>query len=587
MPQNKNKYPQNLESLEMKKLGMVFTEEFISSFVVDRAFHYYIKGRDDKISALKNMKILEPSLGGGSFVFPIFNRVKNELNSKSMAQRFMIENFMGIDIEKTAIKLAKENIKELLETEDNQTKWKILEKDFLSLDYKEKFDIIIGNPPYIGEKGNKELFRKAKATEFGKKYYEKGMDYFYFFIEKSLELLNDRGILAFITPTYWTRADSAVKLRDSIRQAANFVEVIDFGEARIFKDACGHHSMIFILQKKKVNEFFHYTFKDNKKNLKAGLLSINEPKESTSCFEKLLCNNNFTMNFSPYFVFASEKDQNIINNIQKKSSYKLRDISSINQGIVSGADKVTVSNIKHIDETDISSFDIKKGDGIFVLNKNEVKQAGFNKDDSFIVPFYKNSSIEKYKVNPSELFLIYSTNKLKDEDKEKVTQYLSKYKSILQRRRECKNGSLPFYSLQWARKKEIFEGEKIVVPQRALVGTFAYHKGEFYASADVYFITDMKIDPFFLLGYLNSSLVTYYLKYIGKSKGSYLELYRRPLGEIPIPDFDNGKMKEISRLAKEIYYIKSNRKNCDNLSHKENEIEDLIWEMFELKRCFN
>lgn len=587
MSQHKNKYPQNLESLEMKKLGMVFTEEFISSFVVDRAFHYYTKGRDDKISALKNMKILEPSLGGGSFIFPIFDKLKTELESTKDVQNFMIENFMGIDIEEKAVNLAKENVKDLLETKENGTTWKILEKNFLSSDFNGKFDVIIGNPPYIGEKGNKELFREVKTTEFGQKYYEKGMDYFYFFIEKSLELLNEDGILAFITPTYWTRADSAVKLRGAVRDVASFLEVIDFGEARIFKDACGHHSMIFILQKKKVNDFFHYTFKDMKRNLRSGLTSIIEDRKDNPYFERLLCNNNFTMNFSPYFVFASKKEQDIISSIQAKSHHKLRDVASINQGIVSGADKVTTSNIKYIDEMDISSFEIKKGDGIFVLKKEELKKAGFNEDDNFIVPFYKNSSIEKYKVNPSNLFLIYSTNKIKGEDKENVIEYLSKYRKILERRRECKNGSLPFYSLQWARKRQIFEGEKLVVPQRATVGKFAYHNGEFYASADVYFITDMKVDSFFLLGYLNSSLVTYYLKYIGKSKGSYLELYRRPLGEIPIPVFDDAKMKEISRLAKEIYEKNSGEKDFEYLRQRENEIEDLIWEMFELKRCFN
>lgn len=155
----------------------------------------------------------------------------------------------------------------------------------------------------------------------------------------------------------------------------------------------------------------------------------------------------------------------------------------------------------------------------------------------------------------------------------------------MERRRECKNGTIPFYSLQWSRKRNIFQGEKIVVPQRAQIGKFAYHEGELYASADIYFITEMKVDPFFLLGYLNSNLVTYYLKYIGKNKGSYLELYRRPLSEIPIPTFDIEKIKEISKLAKEIHTMKI--KNWESEEHKsiEAKIDSIIWEMFELKRC--
>ncbi len=54
------------------------------------------------------------------------------------------------------------------------------------------FDIVIGNPPYIGEKGNKELFENIKKYGFGKKYYEAKMDYFYYFIYRGIDILKKR-----------------------------------------------------------------------------------------------------------------------------------------------------------------------------------------------------------------------------------------------------------------------------------------------------------------------------------------------------------------------------------------------------------
>lgn len=45
---------------------------------------------------------------------------------------------------------------------------------------KDGFDIIITNPPYIGEKGHKEIFREIKQGTLGK-YYQGKMDLFYFF----------------------------------------------------------------------------------------------------------------------------------------------------------------------------------------------------------------------------------------------------------------------------------------------------------------------------------------------------------------------------------------------------------------------
>jgi adenine-specific DNA-methyltransferase len=53
----------------------------------------------------------------------------------------------------------------------------------------EGFDIIIANPPYIGEKGNEGIFHEVVKTDFGKKYYSRWMDYFYFFFHKALARL--------------------------------------------------------------------------------------------------------------------------------------------------------------------------------------------------------------------------------------------------------------------------------------------------------------------------------------------------------------------------------------------------------------
>ena len=43
------------------------------------------------------------------------------------------------------------------------------------------FDVVIGNPPYVGEKGHKEMFQEIAATSFGEKFYYGKVDLFYFF----------------------------------------------------------------------------------------------------------------------------------------------------------------------------------------------------------------------------------------------------------------------------------------------------------------------------------------------------------------------------------------------------------------------
>ena len=58
------------------------------------------------------------------------------------------------------------------------------------------FDIVIANPPYLGQKGNKEKFQLIKLTEFGRQFHQRRMDYFYFFFHKAIELAKKKVSLA-------------------------------------------------------------------------------------------------------------------------------------------------------------------------------------------------------------------------------------------------------------------------------------------------------------------------------------------------------------------------------------------------------
>ncbi|MFQ6072545.1 MAG: class I SAM-dependent DNA methyltransferase, partial [Methanosarcinales archaeon] len=123
-------------------------------------------------------------------------------------------------------------------------------KDVYNFIKNSKFDYAVSNPPYIGEKGNKELFRKTlELYPYWKKFYQGKMDYFYWFIELALSKLKEGGKLGFITTAYWPTADGASKLRQFILDNAIIKEIIYFGEIKLFEHALGQHNMVFILEK--------------------------------------------------------------------------------------------------------------------------------------------------------------------------------------------------------------------------------------------------------------------------------------------------------------------------------------------------
>ena len=83
----------------------------------------------------------------------------------------------------------------------------------------EGFDAIIGNPPYIGEKGHKEVFRIIRQGNLAN-FYQRKMDIFYFFFHLGLQLLKANGKLSFITTNYYLTSDGGENLRTDFKNCA-------------------------------------------------------------------------------------------------------------------------------------------------------------------------------------------------------------------------------------------------------------------------------------------------------------------------------------------------------------------------------
>ena len=557
------------------------------------------------ISVLENLKIADISCGAGIFLREAFNIIydlNNELykligrkfQTRIMARRILEKNLYGIDIQYKSSMITKIllllNVQNLMEHTMEKLNLNIFHGDALTMDYKDganiinDIDIIIGNPPYIGEKGNKELFDNIRQTEFGSKYYERNMDYFYFFVYKSYELLKDNGLLSYITTNYFVTADGAKKLRLFLKNNFSFREIINFDELNIFMDAKGQHNMIFISEKTtKTIPSLVINFKTSKMNMdaldKKLLLAIdsNPNIEINKISQDILYDTK-----GQICILSGMAERIILDKIEKDSKYIIDDLCFVNQGIVSGADRLNTSWGRKLDlEKDI-------GSGIFVLTDDELR--GLNLDDKliekYVRKFYKNSHIKRYyTLENSNLNILYiDNNNLEDINKyPKLYEHFIKFKELLELRREVQKGTRKWYALQWPRNEEIFRKEKIIAPQRSIKNTFAYTKEDFYASADVYFISTKKpdISLLYLLGILNSSLGYFWLYHRGKKKGKQLELYATPLKSIPIcHSGDSNKIKKMEYLVKKIIECK---KDEDNINKLQYEIDKLVFNLYGLK----
>ena len=103
------------------------------------------------------------------------------------------------------------------------------------------FDIVIGNPPYIGEKGHMDLFRKTRQDSKMNEYYLGKMDYFYFFFHLAINMLSEGGQCSFITTNYYPTADGAKNLRLDFKKRTSLRILLHLGNLRLFDGAPGQH----------------------------------------------------------------------------------------------------------------------------------------------------------------------------------------------------------------------------------------------------------------------------------------------------------------------------------------------------------
>lgn len=377
------------------------------------------------------------------------------------------------------------------------------------------FDLVIGNPPYLGEKGNREQFEELKATPFGARYYEGRMDLFYYFLHRGIELLRDGGILCQLTTSYYATADFATRLRKHLQTAGGISGLVVFNEHKVFDNAKGHHLILFFEKGEPQGGAVSLIFNEIKRPKGYDYSEMSFEAENDGYRRYVIPHRERLFDARGHIVLDPGRWEHVdLERLQQVCPDTLKSVIRINQGIVSGADRGPDS-------------------GIFVLEPHEV----FPEAEPWLVPWYKNGDIRRYKAAAStDKRLLYLCNETEAELPPAVLEHLKPHRQRLMSRRECQTGARPWTGLQWPRARDLFEGPKLVAPQRSSENRFAYSEGPWFASADVYFLTQPAdgISFFALLAYLNSDLIFNWLSHFGKRKGKQLELYATPLGAVPV-----------------------------------------------------
>ena len=118
-----------------------------------------------------------------------------------------------------------------------------------------RFDVIVGNPPYMKSEDMKNitpLELPLYKTNYDSAY--KQFDKYFLFLEQGINLLADDGILGYIVPSKFTKVGAGKKLRELLTDKEYLHSIVSFGANQVFTDKTTY-TCLLILNKKPQKTF--------------------------------------------------------------------------------------------------------------------------------------------------------------------------------------------------------------------------------------------------------------------------------------------------------------------------------------------
>jgi adenine-specific DNA-methyltransferase len=258
------------------------------------------------------------SCGCGSFLIGLIKYFKN-IHGKTISQS-LSKNIYGYDILDYNIKRTK-----ILITIFGLENGEIIKEENFNLEvcdslkkkWEVRFDIVVGNPPYVKFQDMNEDLRNYLLNNFVS--IKKGTYNLYFsFFELGYNILNENGKLGYITPNNYFTSLSGEPLREFFEINKSIEKIIDFNSKKVF-DVLTYTCLTFLNKTHQTkilfNKFFDGDFNDFINDYNINLSTILYENLKTRKWRLLL-----------------NKDQKNIHKIENKGR-QIGDLFTINVGI--------------------------------------------------------------------------------------------------------------------------------------------------------------------------------------------------------------------------------------------------------------
>ena len=428
------------------------------------------------------------------------------------------------------------------------------------------FHIVMGNPPYVRQErlGGpikhilRQLFPLISSGT---------ADLSLYFIARSLELLCRGGYNAFITSNKWIRAKYGANLREILAKSYRIHYLIDFGNLTVF-EGVNVHNLIYLIEKKKPaeNQIVKYVSSIEKKyshieELKSFFALITDETLLTRVQQNFL-----GREWRFLAIIEQEIFEYLENHLRKFSQLPV----TIYRGIVTGFNR---------------AFLISSRIRQHLLEKDE-------KNADIIKPFVRGRDIDRYKLNWSDLWLIFTRRGINIDQYPTIKSYLAQWRTYLQPKRKKdelgrKPGKYQWYEIQdTIAYFEHFEAPKLIWQEISLKKPrFTYDERRFYVDATAYILTTTHPEKEVFLKYLLALLNSYPLFWIFKTfyavllSSDAVRFRKSEVVLLPIPRTSTEKMRILSVFSDIMLFLNQIYDDITTLGHinaKKENIRDLM-----------
>lgn len=583
--------------------GIYYTPREVVEYIVTTTLEEVLEGLTPVEVA--DLRILDPSCGAGSFLIQVFRYLldwhlcwylSDDISrwtsstpprlqpmpdqkwrlSLEERRRILLQNIYGLDIDPEAIEVARLTLAlELVRHETDlphdtdlvqadllcELESKITTGDFLTATVP-KMDVVLGNPPYfnVDDTWEKEDPRKHHlALEFQRIHRDKA-DISYYFLAKSLDVVREKGRVAMILSRAFLQAFKADKLRASLLETAQFEEIVDFQNYRVFDDAAISTAIVRLM-----------------KNPDAGAKSFPVHHLIDAAGEHSLTTvlGQFRTHFQTLevhqddlgpqpWVFADDEVRRILATIDAKTE-PLGEAFTLGQGMQTGRNRV-FSGLS----TEVIS-DWKLTEDLYFLRA-------------------RNSFIQPYFINPTrrEVVLYLEDVETFDALPGPLCDYLLKHRDQLESRAAFRRGDCDWWRFTWPLHKELSQATKIFSPYLATTNRFAADEERKYlglTDTTVIFVEDQPEAVEYALGVLNSTLLTFRHRFLGKLKGRGIrEYFWNSISRFPFKRVDFNDPRQViihDQICQAVRLVRDCDDDARRAAHRKR-IDELVFDLYEI-----